>query len=74
MEFTLATIQKIKLATSKMSRTGLEDVRVMNQFCRNPLKPECESMDIELCMIYEGAKIPVCRSCWQDIAKTNLEW
>jgi len=42
--------------------------------CGNPWNPECTNEDIELYILIRGRKLPICRSCWNEIADKNLEW
>jgi len=42
--------------------------------CMNPWKPECRNTDIELSIYYDGRMIPICRRCWENISKENVEW
>ncbi len=42
--------------------------------CMNPWKPECRSIDIGLSIYYKGQMVPICRRCWEDISKKNVEW
>jgi len=42
--------------------------------CMNPWKPKCRNTDIELSIYYDGKLTPICRECWEDISKKNIEW
>jgi len=42
--------------------------------CRNPWNKECKNTNIEVYIVYNGMKRPICRRCWSKIAKKNLEW
>jgi hypothetical protein len=42
--------------------------------CMNPWKPECRNTDIELSIYYNGQATPICRSCWEEISRKNIEW
>jgi len=52
----------------------MEEALSKAEFCGNPWNPNCESSEIELYIMYKGAKVPICRSCWQELAETDLEW
>lgn len=41
--------------------------------CRNPWK-NCKHTDIILEIMYKGKALPICRSCWNKIAKSNKQW
>jgi len=64
---------KVNLWISKLKEANTKRVSP-SEFCQNPWNPRCESPDIELYIVYEGRTIPICRSCWRKIAKTDLEW
>jgi len=42
--------------------------------CLNPWKPKCRNTDIELSIYYNGQITPICRVCWEEISKKNIEW
>ncbi|MCK4313227.1 hypothetical protein KAW04_00520 [Candidatus Bathyarchaeota archaeon] len=42
--------------------------------CRNPWNKECKSANIEVYIFHKGTKRPICRRCWSQIAKKDLEW
>jgi len=42
--------------------------------CMNPWKPGCKDTDIELSIYYHGQMTPICRRCWEDLSKKNIEW
>jgi len=44
------------------------------EHCLNPLKPECRGMDIALDIVVKGKRLPICRKCWEPLAKSNREW
>ena len=68
-------MQKTEVVTSKLSKwVKLQEAATKIEYCQNPWNPNCESTDVELYIVYEGMKIPICRSCWQEIAETDLEW
>jgi len=76
----LAAVKKIEDLTSKVNMwiSKLKEANtkraIPSEYCQNPWNPICESPDIELYIVYEGRTIPICKSCWQKIAKTDLEW
>jgi len=47
---------------------------VSRMHCMNPWKPECKSVDIGLSIYFKGQMVPICRRCWEDISKKNIEW
>ncbi len=47
---------------------------VSRMHCMNPWKPECKSLDIGLSIYFKGQMVPICRRCWEDISKKNIEW
>lgn len=57
-----------KQATSSRSSPGSR-VR-----CMNPWKPGCRDTDIELSIYYKGHMTPICRRCWEELSKKNIEW
>ncbi|MDH5440348.1 MAG: hypothetical protein OEZ48_08035 [Candidatus Bathyarchaeota archaeon] len=75
-ELALTTLQKLESPTSKvvMRMSEMEEALSKAESCGNPWNPNCESSEIELYIMYEGAKVPICRSCWQELAETDLEW
>jgi len=47
----------------------------MSETCKNPFrKRRCDNTDIELYIVYNGEKCPICSNCWKKIAKSDLEW
>ncbi len=42
--------------------------------CMNPWKPGCKDTDIELSIYYHGQMTPICRRCWEDLSRKNIEW
>jgi hypothetical protein len=42
--------------------------------CNSPLNPNCGSRDITVYIVFHGAKLPICRRCWGQIADSDLEW
>jgi len=46
----------------------------MPEMCKNPWNPECRSTDIALDITYKGKQLPICRKCWEQLAKSNAEW
>ncbi len=70
----MTDIKKIEALTSevnmwigKLSHSKLEN-------CQNPWNPNCENSDIELYILYDDERLPVCKSCWEKIVKTDVEW
>ena len=72
----MAAVKKIDDLTSKVNMwiSKLKEANTKLEYCQNPWNPRCESPDIELYIVYEGKTIPICKSCWQKIAETDLEW
>ena len=52
----------------------LEGTGISKAHCMNPWKPECRDTDIELSIYYNDCVTPICRKCWEDISKRNVEW
>lgn len=75
-ELALTTLQKLEPSTSKvnMRMTEMEEALSKAEFCQSPWNSSCESSEIELYIMHEGVKVPICRSCWQEIALSDLEW
>ena len=42
--------------------------------CRNPWNGECKNTDIEVTIYYKKELLPICRSCWKEIAEKDLSW
>ncbi len=42
--------------------------------CRNPWNGECRNTDIEVIIYYKKSFLPICRSCWNDIAEKDFAW
>jgi hypothetical protein len=48
---------------------------IENNRCTNPFrKKRCEDPNIELYIMYEGEKLPICDKCWRVIAEGSQEW
>jgi hypothetical protein len=75
-ELALTTLQKLEPSTSKviMRMSEMEEALSKAESCQNPWNPNCESSEIELYIMHEGVKLPICRSCWEEIALSDLEW
>lgn len=56
------------------SRKKAKRDSMLDGHCRNPWNGDCRNTDIELSIYYDGEFLPICRSCWQEISKRNLEW
>lgn len=63
-----------------MRRHGPEVKQVKNttEVCQNPWKRKpCTNTDIKLYIMFKGKQLPICRSCWLNIAEGKLkdkEW
>ncbi|HVP93418.1 MAG TPA: hypothetical protein VMS94_06745 [Acidobacteriota bacterium] len=44
------------------------------EHCKNPWNRECKNNDIEVYILFKGARVPICRRCWTRIADKDLEW
>ena len=45
------------------------------EVCQNPFAGEpCGNTDIAVVLYIDGRYYPVCHSCWQEIAESDLEW
>lgn len=42
--------------------------------CRNPWNGECKNTDIEVTIYYKKDLLPICRSCWKEIAEKDITW
>ena len=42
--------------------------------CMNPWNPKCKDTHIELSIYYNGQMTPICRRCWEQLSKKNIEW
>jgi len=42
--------------------------------CMNPWNGECRNTDIQIYVFYRNRKRPICRSCWEEIAKGDYSW
>ncbi len=42
--------------------------------CRNPWNGECKNTDIEVTIYYKKELLPICQSCWSEIAEKDLSW
>jgi len=40
--------------------------------CKNPWNGKCNNTNIDVYIYYRGNKLPICRSCWGNIADKNL--
>ena len=50
------------------------ELEASREMCRNPWNGICESSDILVYIYSDGERLPICRSCWSDIADKDLEW
>jgi hypothetical protein len=44
------------------------------EHCKNPWNGKCQNTNIEVLILYKGVRLPICRCCWNKIAKSNIEW
>ncbi|MCS7096188.1 MAG: hypothetical protein N3F10_05260 [Candidatus Bathyarchaeota archaeon] len=44
------------------------------EHCKNPWKKGCKNDNVEVYIMLNGDKLPICKSCWSEIAKEDLEW
>jgi hypothetical protein len=44
------------------------------EVCHNPLKTNCESNDIAVYIQVGAEKLPICRTCWIELAESDIEW
>ncbi|NIP67055.1 hypothetical protein GWN63_03235 [Candidatus Bathyarchaeota archaeon] len=42
--------------------------------CKNPWNGDCDNTEIEVYIYRDGRKLPICQSCWAQIANLNVEW
>lgn len=42
--------------------------------CMNPWNGECRNTDIQIYIFYRHRRRPICRSCWEKIAKGDYSW
>jgi len=44
------------------------------EHCRNPWKNDCKNENIAVYIEWKGRRVPLCQSCWEKIAESDLEW
>ena len=44
------------------------------EHCRNPWNGKCRGTDIEVYIMYKGKRLPICRSCWAELAEKPVVW
>lgn len=44
------------------------------EVCHNPLKTNCESNNIAVYIQVGTEKLPICRTCWIELAESDIEW
>jgi hypothetical protein len=44
------------------------------EHCQNPWEETCHSENITLYIMVNGAKLPICKQCWANIADKEVEW
>lgn len=64
-------LETVASVTTKDSHRELE---ASHEMCRNPWNGICESSDILVYIYSDGERLPICRSCWSEIADKDLEW
>lgn len=42
--------------------------------CRSPLRRKCGREDIAVYIVFGGRILPICRRCWKEISRSDLEW
>lgn len=58
-----------------MKKRGLpKSVPARVERCANPWNGVCRSTDVKLYIYYRGEQLPICRSCWTEIADKDFEW
>jgi hypothetical protein len=66
----------LKLVCVIMAGKPRGGVRCMSraEHCKNPWNGKCRNTDIEVFILYNGDRLPICRRCWSKIATSNIEW
>jgi hypothetical protein len=44
------------------------------EHCQNPWEDNCNSENIKLYIVVNGATLPICKECWANIADKEIEW
>jgi len=52
----------------------LEPTKNLEKNCSNPWNNKCKHTEIALYIYYKGEMLPICWSCWKEIADSDLEW
>ena len=58
----------------KKGRRAYQNPGFESERCANPWKRNCRNADIVLYIVYKGRRLPICKSCWAELADTDLEW
>lgn len=61
-------LQKPKFLRRRRDEDGVEK-------CLNPFRKRmCGRPDIEVYMMFDNERLPICSKCWTKIAKSDYEW
>jgi carbohydrate-binding DOMON domain-containing protein len=64
-------LESVASVTTKDSH---REVEASYEMCRNPWNGICESSDILVYIYFDDERLPICRSCWSEIADKDFEW
>jgi len=56
------------------TRTIRETRKTSEEYCKNPWNKKCHDPNIVLYVYYRKRLFPICRSCWMEITRKNIEW
>jgi hypothetical protein len=58
----------------KKQKTIFFDVAVLDEQCRNFLKPKCGCTDIVLYIQLDSERLPICTKCWSELTDLTIGW
>jgi len=44
------------------------------EHCMNPWNGDCRNTDIQLYIFFRQRRRPICRACWEGVAKGDYSW
>jgi len=65
---------QVVFSVLKKQKTCFLDVAILDEQCRNFLKPKCGCTDIVLYIQLDSERLPICENCWPELAELTEDW
>jgi len=65
---------QVMFSVLKKQKSIFLDVAILDEQCKNFLKPKCGCTDIVLYIQLDSERLPICTKCWSELADLTIEW